>query len=382
MKAILLLFAFLLSSISLAAQQLPEWSRVYTFDESIIEMNTTLVTFGGKDIGRVRLRWTYDQPETLSGEPQVKYKSRLEVMEFNCSQQRYRLYEVTLFDEAGRAIRKEEINPPDEWRTVRFGSVMESIFSPACALIEGTRNPPVAVPAAVTRDAIELEQAEKYARSFSQTLEQAKDFKPIIGKFFSADYLDGYLGDKETNWFLNLDPDTAARVSRAELQRFYLAVMNTGYLSSVYLISQSPADSDVPVSDEKLVPPDILQLIKTHPYTATYKHGADNFDYLAEKIDSIERLRSYTDLMERISALMRKHVLDAKAEHSKEYRAMLEDWDWTFDLYQPKVRRCTTECFGLPKGTKLFDVNVPIFHLQIAEIKGEMRIVSAMDYFQ
>ena len=123
-------------------------------------------------------------------------------------------------------------------------------------------------------------------------------------------------------------------------------------------------------------------MIKTHPYTAAYKHGADNFDYLAEKIDSVERLRSYTDLMEKISALMRKHVVAARAEHSKEYRAMLESWDWTFDLYHPKVRICAAECFGLPKGTKLFEVNVPIFHLQIAEIKGEMRIVSAMDDFQ
>jgi hypothetical protein len=380
MRAILLLFAFLLSSNSLAAQQLPEWYRVYTFDESIIEMNTTLVTFGGKDIGRVRLRWTFDQPEALSGEPQVKYKSRLEIMEFNCSQQRYRLYEVTLFDEAGREIRKEEMNPPNEWHTLSSGSVMESLFSPACALIERTKHPPV--PPVVSEDTIELEKAARYALSFSQSLEQAKDFKPIIGKFFSANYLDGYLGDKETNWFLNLDPDTAARVSRAELQRFYLALMNTGYLSSVYLISQSPSDSDVPVPDERLVPPDIVQLIKTHPYTATYKHGADNFDYLAEKIDSVERLRSYTDLMEKISTIMRKHVVGVRAEHSKEYRAMLENWDWTFDLYQPKVRLCAAECFGLPKGTKLFEVNVPIFHLQIAEIKGEMRIVSAMDCFQ
>jgi hypothetical protein len=373
MRAILL-FAFLLSSTSLAAQQLPEWYRVYTFDESIIEMNTTLVTFGGKDIGRVRLRWTFDQPEALSGEPQVKYKSRLEVMEFNCSQRRYRLYEVTLFDEAGRVIRKEEINPPDEWRTVRFGSVMESLSSPACALIERTRNPPV--PPAVSGDAIELDKLLKFALSFKQSLEQSKDFKPLIEKFFATDYLRGYLHDEDTNWFYNLNRDTASKASHAELQRFYVALLNAGYLTSLYLISQSPSDvestADDLVPEAKLIPTDIYQLLNSHPYTLTYKGKEGGYDYLAENIDSLERMRSYTDLLERIAALMRKHVTRVQAEHAKEYNDMLEDSD-------VESRICSTECLGLPRGTKLFEINLPLLRLQIAETKGRFKIVSARD---
>ena len=381
MKLRFLPFIFLFSSTCLTAQQLPEWYRVYTFDESIIEMNASQVTFGGKDIGRVRFRWTFDQPEELSGEPQLKYKSRLEVMEVNCSQRRYRLYDLTFFDASGKVIRSEQMNPPGEWRTVTFGSMMEKLFAPACELIERTAHPPVVSPV-VSRDATELEKAAKYAVSFSQSLEQAKDFKPIIEKFFAADYIDGYLHDNKTNWFLNLDRDTAAKVSRAELQRFYVALLNTGYLSCVYLISQYPSDSDEPVPEDKLVPPDIVQLIKNHPYTATYKREAGNYDYLAENIDSVERLRSFTDLLERISALMRQHGISVGAEHSEQYQAMLEDWNWTFDLYKPKVRICATECFGLPKGTRLIQINVPVFRLQLAEIRGELKIVSAMDYFQ
>lgn len=381
MKLKFLPFVFLFSSTCLTAQQLPEWYRVYTFDESIIEMNTSQVTFGGKDIGRVRLRWTFDQSEALSGEPQVKYKTRLEVMECNCSKQRYRLYEVTFFDGAGKVVRTQEMNPPDEWRTVRIGSVMERLFAPACDLIEKRAHPPP-VSRVVSSDAVELEKAAKYALSFSRSLEQVKDFKPIIGKFFSPDYLDGYLSNEDTNWFLNLNRETAAKVSRAELQRFYVALLNTGYLSCLYFISQSPDESEERVPDEKLIPPDIVQLIKGHPYTATYKRVGGNYDYLAENIDTVERLRSYTDLLERISVLLRKHVTSVGAEHSRDYQAMLEDWDWTFDLYQPKVRICATECFGLPKGARLFEVNVPIFHLQLAEIRGQLKIVSAVDYFQ
>jgi len=377
MRTVLLAFLFLFSSTSLTAQQLPEWYRVYTFDESIIEMNTSLVTFISKDITRVRFRWTFDQPVSLSGEAQLKYKRRLEVMELNCSEHRYRPYHLTFFDAAGNIVRVEEMNPPREWRTLTSGSMMEKLFAPACELIKQRTHPPIA-----SSDAIELEKAAKLALSFSKDLEQAKTFKPILEKFFVANYLNGYLRDNDTNWFLNLNRDTAAKVSRAELQRFYVALLNTGYLSCMYFISQIPPDSDEFIPDEKLIPVDIAQLIKGHRYTATYKRNAGDHDYLGENIDSVERLRSYTDLLERIGALMRKHVIAVRAERSNEYQAMLKAWDWRFDLYRPKVRVCAQNCLGLPRGTRLFEVNVPVFRLQLAEIRGQLKVVSAIDYFQ
>lgn len=372
MKFMFLSLVILLSSTALTAQKLPEWYRVYTFDESIVEMNTSLVTFISKDISRVRFRWTFDRLEALNGEPKQKYKSRLEVIEFNCSEQRYRPYHLTFLDATGNIVRLEEMNPPGEWRTATSGSMMEKLFRPACELVKQKISPPV-----VSRDAIELEKVAKYALSFSQRLEQAKDFKPLIDKFFADDYLNGYLHDQDANWFWNLDRATAAKASRVELQRFYVALLNSGYLSCVYLISQYRYSDDGSIPEKKLIPQDIVKLIDNHPYTTTYKGKQDNYDYLAEKIDSIERLRSFTDLLERIGALMRRHVINVGAEHSREYQTMLEDWE----LYEPKVRICVKDCLGLPRGTKLFEVNVPVFHLQLAELKGKLKIVSATDNF-
>ena len=72
--------------ITVSAQSLPEWYRVYTFDESTIEMNTSLVTSLSKDVSRVRFRWTFNEPQSLDATPEIKYLSQLEVMEFNCKQ--------------------------------------------------------------------------------------------------------------------------------------------------------------------------------------------------------------------------------------------------------------------------------------------------------
>jgi hypothetical protein len=371
MRLLILLFLILFSSLSLTAQQLPEWYRVYTFDDSVIEMNTALVTTISDDVTRVRFRWTFDQPEALSGELKLARKSELEVMELNCSLQRYRSYHRTFFDAAGNIIRIQD--SPGEWRAVASSSMTEKLFVPACELIKKKTRAEV-----VSDDTIRLQKAAQYAYGFAQQLEQAKDFKLVIDKFFVPNFLKGYLDDKHTNWFLNLERDTAAMLSRRELQRFYVALMNAGYLSSLYVISQSPADSDDPVAVERLVPSDVWQLIRNHPYTATYKHQEGNYDFLAEKIDNVEKLRSYTDLLERLGALMRKHVIRVAAERSKAYQAMLEDWD----LYQPKVRSCDENCLGLPNGTKLFVVNVPVFRLQLAEIRGNLRVVSAISSFQ
>jgi len=338
-------------------------------------MNNDLVTYGGKNIARVRFRWTFDQPETLNGNARLTYKSQLEVIEFNCTDKRYRPYETTYFDTAGRQVRKDEMNPPVEWRQYGSSAMMDKLFAAGCELIERKTKPPVEA----AKD-LEFEKVGKFALSFSENLKQTKDFTQLVERYFKRDYLEGYLRDDGTNWFLNMNTDTAKTASLAELQRFYVASLNVGYLSCLYFISQSQRYGAVP--DRKLIPPDIIQFIDHHPYTARYRNKQPDYDYIAEKIDTLDRLRSYTNLLEGITTLMRKHVANTRAEESKQYRDVLDDWDWTFQLYQPKIRTCANECLGMPKGTKLFEINVPVFHLQIAEIKNELKIVSAMDYFQ
>ncbi len=360
MRLLLFVVVLTLKSIALNAQSLPEWYRVYTFDESTIDMNTSLVTAISKDVNRVRFRWTFNQPQSLGGSAEIRYQSQLEVMEFNCKLNRFRPYHLTLLDSAGNIV---SINDsPGEWGRVPRGSMTEKLFAPGCDLIEKKTRP------APPDDEMRLEKVARFAYTFGQDLEKTKDFKPLIDRFFVTNYLAGYLQDRHTNWFMNLDRDTASRLSQQELQRFYVAQMNAGYLTSLYLISRLPSES---------MPPDVLELISNHAYTARYKVREGNYDFLSENIDSVERMRGYTDLLEKISSLMREHVRKVRAAQSKEWHAMLEDWD----LYQPMVRVCAENCFGLPRGTKLFEVNVPVFRLEVAEVGGKFKVVSAISRF-
>jgi hypothetical protein len=289
-------------------------------------------------------------------------------MEFNCSRRDYRPYHFTFFEAAGNIIRMDDT--PREWRGVDFGSLTEKLLVSACNLI--TQKPQVK-----SSEEIALEKTIMFAVAFTNDLNQKKDFKPVIGKFFAPDYLDGYLRDEKTNWFHNLTRETAAQVSRTELERFYVALLNAGYLSSLYLISEVPSDSGEPVSYDRLLPADVNRLITTHPYTRAYQSKVGSYDYLAENVDSVHRLRSYTDLLEHIGALMRKHVIRVRAERSGEYEELLTQ---TYN-YQPKVWSCRSDCLGFPKGTKLYEVKVPVFQLQLTEIGGRLKIVSATNSF-
>ena len=369
MRIALLLLVFAFSPVALRAQSSPEWSRVYTFDESWIEMNTSLVTPISKDVSRVRFRWTFDEPQSLDGDPEVKYQTRLEVIEFNCSLKQYRQYHLTFFDAAGNiaAIR----DTPLEWRDVRRG-VVEKLFVPGCDLIKERTGKPNAA-----ADKAQLEKVALFAYDFAGELENTKDFDRLIDRFFISNYLDGYLADQQTNRFANLSRETAAKLSQPELQRFYVSLMNMGYLSSLYVISQLPSDPDAPTSVEKLLPPDVLDAVQNHPYTTQYKVSDSDFNFLADNIDSADRLQSYTALLESISALLRQHVNTAKAAESEKWIAMQKAWK----LYQPKVAVCAHNCLGLPAGTKIFDVDVPVFRLQVAEVGGELRVVSATSRF-
>lgn len=354
-------------------QQLTEWYRVYTFDESFIEMNTTNAVLGG-DIGRVQFRWVFDQPQSLSSQSQLKYKTRLETIEFRCVDSLYRIFEMSFIDESGKVLQSVSMSPPYQWRPLGSHSVMTTVKTQACELINRETNRLTAVKPDTAQ--IEQDRTLKFALSFFQNLEEAKDFTPIIEKFFAPNYLNGYLHDDNEKWFVNLDRDTAMKASRVELQKYYVAILNAAYLSSLYFLTRAPA-SDLmdEVSEEKLVPNDLIELINNHPYAARYGRHSLAFDYLAEQINSIERMRSYTDLMMQVASWMRSHVAGVNVKASPQYQELMEE----SPSPDPHILTCAHRCLGRPRGTQLIEVNLPIFRLQLVDINGQMKIVSILD---
>ena len=140
----------LMSSVLSAAQEKKgTWQRVYTGEDSIIEMNVSKVTFVEYDVsrnatfsyntGRVGFRTIFSKPEVLKEKPGVKYKSRLETIDFNCATNRYRSYETTLLDEKGKVIKTFGWDPSAEWKEAKHGGMMDKLSVAACKLIDEKR---------------------------------------------------------------------------------------------------------------------------------------------------------------------------------------------------------------------------------------------------
>ena len=132
----------LLLTIPMFAQKKEKWIRIHTFEDAVIEMNATNITFGLYNIGHVRFRWVYDKPEKIPSKPDVKFKSRIEIIEFKCEEKLYRLYEITYFDADNKLVHKIEGSPSAEWIELKRKGIMEKLFYPACSVIEEKRKNP------------------------------------------------------------------------------------------------------------------------------------------------------------------------------------------------------------------------------------------------
>src|SRR3954464_12772492 len=119
----------LLLPIIVSPQEKDKWERVYTLEDATIAINATKVEFVGGDIGRVQFRWNYAKLQPLDNSS--KYKTRVEIIEFNCARRRYRLTAFTLLDDKGKAVFSKELESAEtEWKFLKAGGMMERLFGP------------------------------------------------------------------------------------------------------------------------------------------------------------------------------------------------------------------------------------------------------------
>jgi len=130
----------LLLTHAISAHQKDKWERVYTLEDATIAMNSTKVEFIEGGMARVQFRWNFSKAQPLEASSEIKYKSRVEVIEFNCDRRRYRITSATFFDARGKPVFTTEVEERDrEWRGVKAGGMMERLLGPACRLIEEKR---------------------------------------------------------------------------------------------------------------------------------------------------------------------------------------------------------------------------------------------------
>lgn len=130
--------------LSYAPQEKIKWQRLYTYEDSAVEVDASNIIFSNDFTGRVRFRFVFSKPQPLG--KQLKYSSIIETIEFRCEQRRYRVVDVKRYDKKENPVDSDDPKSSGEWKQewegVKRGSMMDRFLQPGChAIYEKRRNP-------------------------------------------------------------------------------------------------------------------------------------------------------------------------------------------------------------------------------------------------
>jgi hypothetical protein len=128
-RSLLAVILLLLSASSFLAQKAGEqWIRVFTGDDSHIELNLDTITFHPDRSIRAQFRTVYLTPEPVDAKSDLKYKTRLEEIGFKLSGKQFRLFEVRLLDANSNVLKKALTTSEEDWRVLKEGGMMARLF--------------------------------------------------------------------------------------------------------------------------------------------------------------------------------------------------------------------------------------------------------------
>ena len=127
----LTLITFLLCSfpISLAAQEKARWQRVYTGEDSVLEIKVLSLQFEAERVVRATYRTVLSKSESLPEKSDTKYKSRIETVAFSAAGRRYRFEAVRWLDAKDNIVHSYQAAGPADWKVFKNGGIMDRMFA-------------------------------------------------------------------------------------------------------------------------------------------------------------------------------------------------------------------------------------------------------------
>ena len=112
------------------------WERITTLEDSVLDFNTSTVTWPGDNIGQVRFRYIYKKSQPVPGDSKLKYKTQVLILDLDCKGRRWRTRQVHYLDSDEKVIYSEEAVPEVQWKEITGGFAKGGQFTSAgCRLI-------------------------------------------------------------------------------------------------------------------------------------------------------------------------------------------------------------------------------------------------------
>jgi hypothetical protein len=231
-------------------------------------------------------------------------------------------------------------------------------------------------------------EVNRVAHRFSDRLIQQKDLGLLLTEFFAPNFIERSLSNKSRAWTLLIKREFAGSRKPRELRRYFIAENNWLFLFMLHHYSRFTVNEDAPPISQT-IPADIKviaekfdpRFAETLRYDEADDDSDDDFDANEARINSPEGFPKYLRMLESLGSAMKRHANKAKAGKTRVWRESVSYLAKQYDYFEPWMSKCSEEdCFGMPRGSNIYRVNIPLLQLFLIKLNGKMKVVFAYYY--
>jgi hypothetical protein len=211
---------------------------------------------------------------------------------------------------------------------------------------------------------------------------ETKDIRPLLKELFAKDFIQRTLKNEHPEWSISVKRKLALKLSKSQLRRFFIAENNWTYLNILCYFSWRSSTETGQRNDD---PPSVVRnmrrwyrLTNKDPYLRVFAPDRENGEKTMWPIDSKSKVLGLLSAYQRAVPILRSIALRTNAGHTPQWNESFEHFSTRYHLYEPRVDVCDDECYGTPKGTRIFIVDVPVFQLAMIQTDRGMKIVRAI----
>lgn len=254
----------------------------------------------------------------------------------------------------------------------------------------------------------EKREALQIAERFVSGFEEQNDLLALIDALYVKDFearLRPSLNDYA--YLAEVEQEVIARSTSEDLRRFYAASLGFYYAGTMaYALNEYRKKGMWDGTSEggntridELLPPAAIAIMRTDPLLAqmiaeaereyeraiTGQSGEPEPKPVSNKIESLERMRSYTAALEKANALIREHLKTLSPPHT--WRELMRavaareaaetgSVNKADDDTSLSVSFMNRDFFGFPKGTRLICLRVLCFHMDLVRVDGALKVLN------
>lgn len=235
-------------------------------------------------------------------------------------------------------------------------------------------------------DPDKITEAEKrevnlIAHRFTDRMIKEKDIGRLLDEFFLPGFINRSLtndyDDPEDPWMIFLRADFAKRLTPRDRRRYFIAENNFLFLQQLYISSRYFDDDEIP--NRQSMPRNIVKLFDDFdPRLANVMFkGPYAVDDLENAWNTPAIFPKFLRFLEQAGTAYRRHAIRTRAGRTALWRKSVEGLTRDVGLFDPYALKCDGNCFGTPKGTKVYNVDIPILELYLIKYRGKMKLVGA-----